>query len=386
MQARAWIGSLGIAILLGACGDGGSSGGNLGVGGSNPLASAGGAPGAAGMANSGSATGGSPGTGGSLAAGGNSTTMPAMLKGVNLSCAEFGNTNLPGVYGTDYTYPTTTEVDYFMGKRMNVFRLPFRWERLQRTLNASFDAAEQGRIDQFVNYATGRGAYVVLDPHNFGRYSNQIIGAGVANSAFADFWRRLADLYRGNSRVIFGLMNEPHDLNSSLTADINQWLAAANAAIQAIRGTGASNLIMVPGSNWTGAHSWVSSGNAQIMLGVNDPANNYAYEVHQYLDSDYSGTHTTCVSTTVGSTALAAITNWLGQNGRRAFLGEFGGSTNQTCLAAIGDLLGYIDQHTDVWMGWAYWAAGPWWGNSAMVIEPQNGQDRPQMAVLSQHL
>ena len=143
---------------------------------------------------------------------------------------------------------------------------------------------------------------------------------------------------------------------------------------------------MVPGSAWTGAHSWVSSGNAQIMLGVNDPGNNYVYEVHQYLDSDYSGTHTTCVSTTVGSTALAAITSWLGQNSRRAFLGEFGGSTNQTCLSAIGDLLGTIDQHTDVWMGWAYWAAGPWWGNSTMVIEPQNGQDRPQMAVLSEHL
>jgi endoglucanase len=61
----------------------------------------------------------------------------------------------------DYIYPTNAEVDYFMGKGMKIFRLPFRWERLQRSLNGNFDSAEQGRLDSFVSYATGRGAYVL---------------------------------------------------------------------------------------------------------------------------------------------------------------------------------------------------------------------------------
>jgi endoglucanase len=50
---------------------------------------------------------------------------------VNLAGADFGEGNLPGTFDVDYTYPTFEEVDYFVGKGMNVFRIPFRWERLQ---------------------------------------------------------------------------------------------------------------------------------------------------------------------------------------------------------------------------------------------------------------
>ncbi len=50
----------------------------------------------------------------------------------------------------------------------------------------------------------------------------------------------------GNPKVIFGLMNEPHDLPTE------NWLTAANVAIAAIRATGATNLITVPGNAFTG--------------------------------------------------------------------------------------------------------------------------------------
>jgi endoglucanase len=53
--------------------------------------------------------------------------------GVNLTGPEYGEGIYPGVDGTNYTYPTTTEVDYFMGKGMNTFRVPFAWERMQPT-------------------------------------------------------------------------------------------------------------------------------------------------------------------------------------------------------------------------------------------------------------
>ena len=33
-------------------------------------------------------------------------------------------------------------------------------------------------------------------------------------------------------------------------------------------------------------------------------------------------------------------------------------------------------------IGGTSWAAGPWWGNYPLSVEPRNGQDRPQMAVL----
>ena len=167
--------------------------------------------------------------------------------GVNLAGAEFGPTPTPGnlgTYGSQYQYPTQAEVDYYIGKGMDTFRLPFRWERLQPTLNTPFDATEFSRLDSFVSYATSKGAYVTLDPHNFARYypdpanfqssTQGLVGSAVPNSAFADFWSRLASTYKNNSHVIFNLMNEPN------TMPTEQWVSASNAAISAIRSAGAS--------------------------------------------------------------------------------------------------------------------------------------------------
>ncbi|MBW1708218.1 MAG: hypothetical protein JRJ86_24205, partial [Deltaproteobacteria bacterium] len=64
----------------------------------------------------------------------------------------------------------------------------------------------------------------------------------------------------------------------------------------------------------------------------------------------------------------------------------FAGGRNDTCYAALDNMLSYIDNHADVWLGWTYWAAGPWWGEYKFTIEPINGEDRPQMVPLSKHL
>jgi endoglucanase len=317
--------------------------------------------------------------------------------GVNLAGADFGESNLPGAYNTHYTYPRTTEVDYFVGKGMNTFRVPFRWERLQRSQDAPLNASELSRLSTIVNYATGEGAYVVLDPHNYARYFGNVVGtASLPNASLADFWSRLASEFKDNERVIFGLMNEPH------TMPTEQWRDAANAAIAAIRDTGATNLILVPGNAWTGAHSWTQiwygTPNAIAMLDITDPGNNFAFDVHQYLDSNSSGGSSQIVSETIGQERLVGFTNWLRTNNRRGFLGEFAVANSQIGEAdtqigdeAIHHMLNYVEDNDDVWLGWTWWAAGPWWGNYRFTLEPTNlGQpnqtDRPALAVLQPHL
>jgi len=305
------------------------------------------------------------------------------LAGVNLAGAEFGS-SLPGTYDKDYTYPTQAEVDYFVTKGMNVFRLPFRWERLQPSEKGALDSVELGRVDAFVAHATARGAHVVLDPHNYARYYGQLVGTEVGDDALADLWSKLAAHFKANPKVIFGLMNEPHDMTTEL------WRDDANAAIQAIRAAGATNLILVPGNGWTGAHGWGQSyygtPNAQVMKSIVDPGNNYAFEVHQYMDSDSSGTSATCVSGTVGADRLKDFTAWLQQNGLRGFLGELGAASNPTCLTALDNMLSHIDANKAQWIGWTYWAAGPWWGSYMFSIEPQGSADAPQMPTIEKHL
>jgi endoglucanase len=316
--------------------------------------------------------------------------------GVNLAGADFGEGNLPGTYNIHYTYPTSAEVDYFIGKGMYTFRLPFRWERLQQSLNSPLNSAEFARLDNFVNYATGQGAHVVLDPHNYARYHGGVVGSGsVSNASFGDFWSRLANEYKDNERVIFGLMNEPN------TMPTEQWRDAANTAIVAIRNTGATNLILVPGNAWTGAHSWTQNWygtpNSVAMLGIVDSGNNFAFDVHQYLDDNSAGDDPGIVSATIGQQRLVQFTNWLRANNRRGFLGEFavanstiGTSGSQIGDEAIHNMLNYIEANSDVWLGWTWWAAGPWWGNYMFTLEPTNlGQanqtDRPAMSVVQAH-
>jgi len=199
----------------------------------------------------------------------------------------------------------------------------------------------------------------------------------------ADLWRRLAVAFGNDDTVIFGLMNEPNGISSS------EWAAAAQLTIDAIRGAGAYNLIMVPGTAYTGAHSWNNSwygvSNAQSMVSIVDPAENLVFEVHQYLDQDYSGSSADCVSATIGSEKLQGFTQWLRANGYKGFLGEFGASRNATCMAALDDMLGYMHENADVWLGWTAWAAGAWWKSDyAFNLQPsKDGTDKAQMSVLS---
>jgi endoglucanase len=43
-----------------------------------------------------------------------------------------------------------------------------------------------------------------------------------------------------------------------------------------------------------------------------------------------------------------------------------------------------MNQNSDVWLGWTYWAAGDWWPpEEPLNVQPRNGRDKPQMKVLT---
>lgn len=155
-------------------------------------------------------------------------------------------------------------------------------------------------------------------------------------------------------------------MDQTLVLNLNQ------AAIDGIRAAGAtSQYIFVEGNAWTGAWSWTS--NNDNMKDLTDTEDKIVYEMHQYLDSDSSGTSETCVSSTIGKERLEAATTWLKDNGKKGFIGEFAGGVNSVCETAVEGMLSYMSDNSDVWMGAEWWSAGPWWGSYMYSLEPTDG-------------
>ncbi|KAH9904973.1 endoglucanase 1 [Xylariomycetidae sp. FL2044] len=300
--------------------------------------------------------------------------------GVAESGGEFGvwsadatpGTGLPGTFGVEYQFIDEAGVDVHVDENhLNLFRIAFLLERmcpLETGLGATFDETHFGHFKDAVDYVTvTKGAYAILDPHNYMRYndpssqpySGSVIGntsdeTAATTAQFGEFWGELAARFADNDRVIFGLMNEPHDMASSLVLENNQ------AAIDAIRAAGAANLIIMPGNSWTGGHAWTegTDPSSAIMHTFVDPLNNTAIDIHEYLDVDYSGSHSECVN---GPEKLDALTEWLETHQLKAFVTEFGGHNNTGCATMLTDMVNYMAEH-DAYIGWTAWAAGPFWG------------------------
>lgn len=324
------------------------------------------------------------------------STRSIFLTGVNLAGAEFGPPPRPGgppaKHGVDYVYPSEAYVEgykspsYFLAKGMNTFRIAFLWERIQPKLMQGLDHAELARLARTVNTLARRGAWVILDLHNYARYEGKTIGSqDVTLEAFADVWKRLAATFKHNPKVLFGIMNEPYEMPTET------WVDAANAALVAIRATRARNIVLVPGNGYTSAGLWASdvygTPNAMALDKIHDPLQRIVFEAHLYLDHDGSGTNGECPSATLGVERLQPFTDWLKARKQLGFIGEFGAGTSDVCLEALSSLATTMLDNRDVLLGWTYWAAGPWWPVDYFSrIEPGEKSDAPQMRALLPHL
>jgi endoglucanase len=247
--------------------------------------------------------------------------------------------------------PPVSQYQHFASQGVNIFRIPFAWQlmtpQVGGTISSSFFSTYDSTVQSALRSSTS--PYVIIDLHNYARWngnvpfcmkdttsahslllSGQIIGqGGPTNDQYASLWSQLAAKYKGNSKIIFGIMNEPHDLS------VSTWVTSVQAAVNAIRAAGAtSQYILIPGSSYSSAQALPSEAGPSL-LGVTDPAGGKSkliFDVHKYLDSDNSGTHTDCVTDNVG--VLTTLVQWLTQNGRQALLSE----TVSVLVLLSGDL------------------------------------------------
>ncbi|MFT2008310.1 cellulase family glycosylhydrolase [Pontibacter sp. 13R65] len=307
--------------------------------------------------------------------------------GINLAGAEFG-TSMPGVYNTNYTYPTATDLDYFKSKGLLLVRLPFKWERIQHNLGGNLDVAELTRMKNFVTAAKERRMLVLLDMHNYARRKigeeHVIIGTtpAVTIGHVAEAWKRIADEFKSFDNIWgYGIMNEPYAMPAA-----NSWFNIAQGIITEIRTVDTNTTIVVGGDGFSSARLWPSvSDNLKNLV---DPSKNMVFEAHVYFDANSSGEYSQNYTAenakpTTGIERVTPFVNWLKSNNLRGFVGEYGIPDNDPrWLVVLEYMLSYLKDNC---INGTYWAAGPWWGDYMLAVAPRNGIDRPQMAVLEKY-
>ncbi|MES3096219.1 cellulase family glycosylhydrolase [Sphingomonas aerolata] len=354
----------------------------------------------------------------SLAATG--TFTPRNYFGVNISGGETGMADTRDTHGTSYTYGSLSEFDYWSSKGFGTIRLPFQLQRVQPRAFGPIRANQIGYIKERLDRALANGQYVVLDMHNYGGCWDYF-GTGLdyylvaevdegATDRIVDCWKRLVALFKNYPNVIWNLMNEPKGDRGQTAL---QWKTAQERILhEAVRSQGANQLVMLSaGPDHSGAKDWANKQgaiwdtfNQPGWTGANgDPADNWVFDMHQYLDPGNSGTSATAQAGK-GASVLVGATGWcrttVGGAPRakpfKAWLGEFGWSPNDS-LSSQGvpsqegtNLVQYMKANRDVWIGFTYWLGGAAGFYKASVYaaipdttyNPSPTGDAPQVAIL----
>lgn len=258
-----------------------------------------------------------------------------------------GSTQLPlGSNGGGGDGPGQMQHWASLDKPLNMFRLPVSWQFLANNqLGGDLNSGNVAKYDQLVQACLGTGAHCMVDIHNFARWNGGIIGqGGPTDDQFVSLWTQLATKYADQDRMVFELMNEPHDL------DINVWAATCQKVVAAIRGAGAtSQMILLPGTNFDSAATLVSSGSTAALMNITNPdgtTDNLLLDIHKYLDEDNSGTHETC--TTDNIDAFTTVADFLRQTGRKGIVSETGASSDSTVSTTL--VLAILRHHSCSWL------------------------------------
>ena len=194
---------------------------------------------------------------------------PIVLQGVNVVSLEFL------VRGDHLLLSCRTAVDDW---KANIIRLPVKEDYWFGRRAEQKDGGEAYRklVDDAITLVANRGAYVLLDLHRFRAPKKEHV----------EFWRDAATRYKNHPAVLFDLFNEPHGISWEVWRDggfVSEKKAAAdedafltpeekakNAAgfespgmqklVDAVRETGAKNIVLVGGLDWAYDLSGIARG------------------------------------------------------------------------------------------------------------------------------
>jgi len=300
------------------------------------------------------------------------TNRPQKMYGVNWS----------GMEGQTTIVPTDASFAYYQSKGLTLIRVPFKWERIQPTLNGALDPTQLGYLDTVLSRAANHGIKIILDMHNYGKYGSNVIGsAAVPYTAYQDVWSKLAAHFAASANAssiyAYDIMNEP---NGS-TID---WPTSAQYGINGVRSGDTERFIMVEGRAYSSAKDWpkVNAG----LINISDPQRKIIFSAHcyfaaanndQYQTYDQEGAHPN-----LGIEKVAPFVEWCKANKVYGHIGEYGVPyTDARWNVVLQNFLQYLSDND---ISGTYWSGGAVSVNYTLRCEPtsNNTVDEPQMAVL----
>lgn len=210
-------------------------------------------------------------------------------------------------------------------------------------------AAYQAAIREWVRTLRQAGLYVILDLHwaaPAGTRADKLLPMPDRDYA-PTFWREVAAAYRDDSAVLFDLFNEPYPDHNRDTeeawrcwrdggtcAGVPYQAAGMQELIDAVRGTGAENVILLGGIQYANAFSRFRT------YAPTDPLNNLAASWHSYDFMRWANKVTWDAQVAIPTARLPLVASEIGQS-------ECG-------TDFLLPLLQWLDERDASYLGWAW--------------------------------
>jgi aryl-phospho-beta-D-glucosidase BglC (GH1 family) len=289
----------------------------------------------------------------------NSAGQQVVLHGVNRSGTEYACVQGNGIFDGPNDQASITAMKNW---GVNAVRVPMNeacWNAESYVTAADAGTNYINAIKAYVSLLNSNGMVAILDLHwTDGLYTGQSSGCSSAQATCQKpmpdaaqaipFWTSVANTFKGNNAVIFDLFNEPFasratgDTNSGWTCwenggtcnGINYQVAGMQSMVNAVRSTGASNVLMLGGEEFSNdLQQWLSHE-------PTDPDHNLVASWHSY-------NFNTCSSQSCWTSQVAPVIAQV-----PVVAGEIG--ENDCADGYVNPLMAWLDSESTSYLAWAW--------------------------------
>ena len=289
----------------------------------------------------------------------NASGAQVVLHGVDRSGTEYACVQGNGIFDGPNDQASISAMKTW---GVNAVRVPLNeacWNAESYVNSAYAGANYQNAIKAYVSLLNANGMVAILDLHwTDGAYTGPSSGCSSAQAVCQKpmpdaaqaipFWTSVANTFKGNDAVIFDLFNEPYAsratgstttgwqcwLNGGTCAGISYQVAGMQSMVNAVRSTGANNVIMLGGEEYANdLTQWLT-------YEPSDPDHNLTASWHSY-------NFNTCSSQSCWTSQVAPVIAQV-----PVIAGEIG--ENDCADGYVDPLMSWLDSESTSYLAWAW--------------------------------